>query len=68
MPDVQSSSAAPHRAVRNSQAAKFHSTLPFLPHLPDSAEEKACRVKKHLLLMVKQEGFRALNGQITFNS
>lgn len=49
MPDVQSSSAAPHRAVRNSQAAKFHSTLPFLPHLPDSAEEKACRVKKSVV-------------------
>lgn len=27
----------PHRAVGNGQAAKFHSTLSLLPHLPDAA-------------------------------
>lgn len=57
IPDVQSSSAFPHRAVRNSQAAKFHSALSLLPHLPDTAEWIATGAKKtnkHHLVLRKQ--------------
>lgn len=68
IPDVQSSSAFPHRAVRNGQAAKFHSTLSLLPHLPDSAEWIATGGKKQTSVCVEETGKCLCTGWIIFNS
>lgn len=61
IPDVESSSVFTHRAVWNCQAAKFHSTLSLLPHLPDSGEWIPRRGEKWSSCERKQESVTAHN-------
>lgn len=49
MPGEKYRPTHPHRAVRNSQAAKLHSALSLLPHFPDPAVQRTKKGGKNHL-------------------